>query len=96
MADLDLVELNEAFAAQAVACMKELRLDPARVNIYGGAIALGHPLGASGARILTTLGARAAADRWALRPRDDVHRGRSGDRDGGGAGLNGETAKGRR
>jgi acetyl-CoA acetyltransferase family protein len=54
-AELDLVELNEAFAAQAIACMRELNLDPARVNIYGGAIALGHPLGASGARILTTL-----------------------------------------
>jgi 3-oxoadipyl-CoA thiolase len=52
---LDLVELNEAFAAQAIACMRELQLDSARVNIYGGAIALGHPLGASGARILTTL-----------------------------------------
>jgi 3-oxoadipyl-CoA thiolase len=53
--DLDLVELNEAFAAQAVACIRELGLDEARVNVYGGAIALGHPLGASGARILTTL-----------------------------------------
>ncbi len=53
--DLDLIELNEAFAAQAFACMQELDLDPGRVNIYGGAIALGHPLGASGARILTTL-----------------------------------------
>ena len=52
---LDLVELNEAFAAQALACVRELKLDPARVNIYGGAIALGHPLGASGARILATL-----------------------------------------
>jgi 3-oxoadipyl-CoA thiolase len=52
---LHLVELNEAFAAQAIACIRELHLDPARVNIYGGAIALGHPLGASGARILTTL-----------------------------------------
>jgi 3-oxoadipyl-CoA thiolase len=52
---LDLVELNEAFAAQAIACIRELGLNPARVNIYGGAIALGHPLGASGARILTTL-----------------------------------------
>jgi acetyl-CoA acetyltransferase family protein len=52
---LDLVELNEAFAVQAMACIRELSLDPARVNIYGGAIALGHPLGASGARILTTL-----------------------------------------
>jgi acetyl-CoA acetyltransferase family protein len=54
-AELDLIELNEAFAAQALACIRELNLDPARVNIYGGAIALGHPLGASGARILTTL-----------------------------------------
>ena len=53
--DLDLIELNEAFAAQALACIRELELDPARVNPYGGAIALGHPLGASGARILTTL-----------------------------------------
>jgi 3-oxoadipyl-CoA thiolase len=53
--DLDLIEMNEAFAAQAIACVRDLELDPARVNIYGGAIALGHPLGASGARILTTL-----------------------------------------
>jgi 3-oxoadipyl-CoA thiolase len=53
--DLDLVELNEAFAAQAIPCMRELELDPARVNVNGGAIALGHPLGCSGARILTTL-----------------------------------------
>ena len=52
---LDLIELNEAFAAQAIACIRELSLDPAKVNIHGGAIALGHPLGASGARILTTL-----------------------------------------
>jgi 3-oxoadipyl-CoA thiolase len=55
VADLDLIELNEAFAAQAIACIRDLELDPARVNLYGGAIALGHPLGASGARILTTL-----------------------------------------
>jgi 3-oxoadipyl-CoA thiolase len=53
--ELDLIELNEAFAAQAIACIRDLDLDPGRVNIYGGAIALGHPLGASGARILTTL-----------------------------------------
>ena len=52
---IDLIELNEAFAAQAIACMRELKLDPAKVNIYGGAIALGHPLGATGARLLTTL-----------------------------------------
>ena len=55
VADLDLVELNEAFAAQAVASMRLLGLDPDRVNVNGGAIALGHPLGASGARILVTL-----------------------------------------
>ncbi len=55
VAQLDLVELNEAFAAQAIACIRDLELDPARVNLCGGAIALGHPLGASGARILTTL-----------------------------------------
>jgi acetyl-CoA acetyltransferase family protein len=55
VADIDLVELNEAFASQSLACMSELGLDPARVNVNGGAIALGHPLGASGARILVTL-----------------------------------------
>jgi acetyl-CoA acetyltransferase len=49
------VELNEAFAAQAVACVRGLGLDPARVNVNGGAIAIGHPLGASGARIAVTL-----------------------------------------
>jgi 3-oxoadipyl-CoA thiolase len=53
--DLELVELNEAFAAQSLACIKELGLDPEIVNVNGGAIALGHPLGCSGARILTTL-----------------------------------------
>lgn len=52
---LELVELNEAFAAQSIACVRELRLDPARVNVNGGAIALGHPLGMSGARITATL-----------------------------------------
>ncbi len=53
--DIDLFELNEAFAVQSVAVVKELDLDPERVNVNGGAIALGHPIGASGARILTTL-----------------------------------------
>ncbi len=53
--DIDLFELNEAFAAQSVAVVRELRLDPSKVNVNGGAIALGHPIGASGARILTTL-----------------------------------------
>jgi acetyl-CoA C-acetyltransferase len=52
---IDLFELNEAFAAQSLAVMRELQVDPAKVNVHGGAIALGHPIGASGARILTTL-----------------------------------------
>ena len=55
VADLDLVESNEAFAAQALCVVGELGLDPAKVNVNGGAIAIGHPIGASGARILTTL-----------------------------------------
>lgn len=55
VADLDLVEANEAFAAQACSVVRELKLDPAKVNVNGGAIALGHPIGASGARVLTTL-----------------------------------------
>src|SRR5690606_27908146 len=55
LGDVDRVELNEAFAAQALACIRELELDPGRVNVNGGAIAIGHPLGCSGARILTTL-----------------------------------------
>jgi acetyl-CoA C-acetyltransferase len=55
VADLDLVESNEAFAAQSLAVVRELGLDPAKVNVNGGAIAIGHPIGASGARILTTL-----------------------------------------
>jgi acetyl-CoA acetyltransferase family protein len=53
--DLDLVELNEAFAAQAVPVMRELGLDPEKTNVNGGAIAIGHPLGASGARLTATL-----------------------------------------
>jgi acetyl-CoA C-acetyltransferase len=53
--DIDLFEINEAFAAQMLACLKELKLDEARVNVHGGAIALGHPIGASGARTLVTL-----------------------------------------
>jgi 3-oxoadipyl-CoA thiolase len=52
---MDLIELNEAFASQTLACMKALDLDPAKVNVYGGAIALGHALGSSGSRMLTTL-----------------------------------------
>ena len=55
LSDVDLIELNEAFAAQVIACVRELSLDPSRVNVNGGAIALGHPIGATGARITTTL-----------------------------------------
>jgi acetyl-CoA acetyltransferase family protein len=60
--DVDLVELNEAFAAQSIACVRGLELDPAKVNVNGGAIALGHPIGSSGARILGTLA-------WAMQAR---------------------------
>ena len=55
LADVDLYELNEAFAVQAVAVLKELRIDPTRVNVHGGAVALGHAIGSSGSRVLTTL-----------------------------------------
>ena len=55
VADLDLVESNEAFAAQSLCVVRELGLDPEKTNVNGGAIAIGHPIGASGARILTTL-----------------------------------------
>jgi acetyl-CoA acetyltransferase family protein len=55
IADLDLIELNEAFASQSIACIRELGFDPERVNVNGGAIALGHPLGMSGARLITML-----------------------------------------
>ena len=55
LADVDLIELNEAFSVQAIAVIEELHLDPGRVNVNGGAVALGHPIGASGARILVTL-----------------------------------------
>lgn len=55
LADIDLIEINEAFAAQAIACVRMLGVDEARLNVRGGAIAIGHPLGASGARIATTL-----------------------------------------
>jgi acetyl-CoA C-acetyltransferase len=55
LSSIDLFELNEAFASQMLACGKALNLDEAKVNVHGGAIALGHPIGASGARVLTTL-----------------------------------------
>ena len=53
--DIDLIELNEAFAAQSIACIRELGLDAEKINVNGGAIAIGHPLGCSGVRISTTL-----------------------------------------
>ena len=55
LSDIDLIEMNEAFAAQSLACMRSLGLDSAKLNVHGGAIALGHPIGASGARVLVTL-----------------------------------------
>jgi acetyl-CoA acetyltransferase len=55
MEQIDLVELNEAFASQVLACARELGIDLEKLNVNGGAIALGHPLGCSGARIMTTL-----------------------------------------
>ena len=68
LTDLDLIELNEAFAAQSIACIRELGLDPEKVNVAGGAIALGHPLGCTGAKLLTTLlhGLRRAGGRLGL------------------------------
>ncbi len=68
VADLDLVELNEAFASQSIACIEELGLDPAKVNVNGGAIALGHPLGMSGGRLITMLAheLRRAGGRYGL------------------------------
>jgi acetyl-CoA C-acetyltransferase len=58
LGDVDLFEINEAFSSQLVAVIAQLGLDPARVNVNGGAVALGHPIGASGARILTTCSTR--------------------------------------
>lgn len=55
ISEIDLFEINEAFASQTIACMRELRVDPERLNVHGGAVALGHPIGCSGARVLVTL-----------------------------------------
>ena len=82
--DVDLVELNEAFAAQSLACVGEWDIDPEKVNVDGGAIAIGHPLGASGARILGTLAQCAQAHRRPLGRRRDLHRRRPGTGGGGG------------
>ena len=80
--DMDLVEVNEAFAAQVLAVLRAWGMDPddERLNVNGGAIALGHPLGASGARIVATHRPRARPPRRAARAREHVHRRRAGDR----------------
>jgi hypothetical protein len=80
LSDMDLVEVNEAFAPQYLAVEKELGLDRAKTNVNGGAIALGHPLGASGARITGHLVYELARRKRALRHRERVHRRRAGDR----------------
>ena len=76
--DIDLVELNEAFAAQVLACLRELPIDPDRLNVNGGAIALGHPLGCTGAKLTTTHPSRDAPAQRPLRHGDDVRRRRHG------------------
>ncbi len=78
--DIDLFEINEAFASVALAWERELHPDLDRVNVNGGAIALGHPLGCSGARLMNTLLHELERSQEALRPSDDVHRLRPGDR----------------
>ena len=78
--DLDLIEANEAFAAQACAVNKDLGWDTEKVNVNGGAIAIGHPIGASGARVLTTLFIRNAKTRRQKRPGYIMHRRRHGHR----------------
>ena len=76
--DVDLVELNEAFASQSLAVVRELGIDEERVNVNGGAIAIGHPLGMSGARLVVDAAPRARSPRRAVRHRDDVRRRRPG------------------
>ena len=78
--EIDLVELNEAFASQVLACARELGIDEERLNVNGGAIALGHPLGCSGARLAGTLSPRAAPPRRQIRDRDPLRRRRPGPR----------------
>ena len=78
--EIDLVEINEAFAPVVLAWQKETGADLSRVNVNGGAIALGHPIGATGTRLMATLLERARADGRALRPADHVRRRRPGER----------------
>ena len=80
--DIDLVEINEAFAAQVIPSADELGVEWDRLNVHGGAIALGHPFGMTGARITTTLLNALTDEGQDLRPRDDVRRRRPGHGDG--------------
>ena len=80
--DFDLVELNEAFAPQVLAVLQDLPLDPARLNVNGGAIALGHPIGCTGARILVTLIYELRRRRQHRGPGDALRERRNGDGDG--------------
>ena len=70
--DIDIVEINEAFAPVVLAWIKEIGADPAKVNVNGGAIALGHPLGATGTKLMATPAQRTRAHRWPLRPADHL------------------------
>ena len=76
--DIGLVELNEAFAAQSLAVIQQLGLDPEKVNVNGGAIALGHPLGCTGAKLTATLLHEMQAPQGSIRTGDDVRRRRHG------------------
>jgi acetyl-CoA acetyltransferase len=87
MDEIDLVEINEAFAAQVLACNAELKIDENRLNVNGGAVALGHPLGCSGARLMVTLTHEMRRRGAPLGLVDDVHRDRPRHRDGGRAKL---------
>ena len=81
IADIDLYEVNEAFAPVPLAWLEHVGADPERLNVNGGAIALGHPLGASGAKLMATLVHALQARGQALRPADDVRRRRRRQRD---------------
>ena len=76
--DIDLVEINEAFAAQVLPSAEDLGIDLDKLNVNGGAIAVGHPFGMTGARITTTLDQQPAVPRQAVRPGDHVRRRRPG------------------
>jgi acetyl-CoA C-acetyltransferase len=78
LSDFDLIELNEAFAAQVLACDRELHFDREKLNVNGGAIALGHPIGCTGTRITVTLLARDAEAKSAPRPGHAVRQRRHG------------------